>query len=141
MRPVLGDLVERLAQLHTVSDDPNSQGSAFIDGWYGYVDKDLRRLLGHTVRGPYATQFCGGGDLDSCRDSLWAALEQACDVLQAKQGGDPTTWRADATAERIGFTTGLISDTMAWANRPTFQQVMSFSGHRSAVAGRIVPAR
>jgi acyl-homoserine lactone acylase PvdQ len=130
LRPVLGDLVERLAQLHRVSDDPNTQGSAFFDGWYGYVDKDLRRLLGHTVRGPFSTQFCGGGDLDSCRDSLWAALEQACDLLQAKQGVEPTAWRADARPERIGFTTGLISDTMAWTNRPTFQQVMSFSGHR-----------
>ena len=94
------------------------------------MDKDLRRLLGHTVRGPYETQFCGGGDLDSCRDSLWAALEQACDLLQAKQGVEPTAWRADARPERIGFTTGLIRDTMAWTNRPTFQQVMSFSGHR-----------
>jgi hypothetical protein len=130
LRPVLGDLVERLAQLHRVSDDPNTQGSAFFDGWYGYVDKDLRRLLGHAVRGPFSTQFCGGGDLDSCRDSLWAALEQACDLLQAKQGVEPTAWRADARPERIGFTTGLISDTMAWTNRPTFQQVMSFSGHR-----------
>jgi acyl-homoserine lactone acylase PvdQ len=130
MRPVLGDLVERLARLHTVSDDPSPQGSAFLDGWYGYVDKDLRRLLGHTVRGGYSTQFCGAGNVDSCRESLWSALEQACDILQAKQGRDPTTWRADAGPERIGFTTGLISDTMAWTNRPTFQQVMSFSSHR-----------
>jgi acyl-homoserine lactone acylase PvdQ len=130
MQPVLGDLVDRLAQLQPVSDDPSPQGSAFIDGWYGYVDKDLRRLLGHTVRGPYQTQFCGAGDLDACRESLWSALEQACDILQAKQGLDPVNWRADARPERLRFTTGLIADTMAWANRPTFQQVMSFSGHR-----------
>jgi acyl-homoserine lactone acylase PvdQ len=130
MRPVLGDLVERLATLHVVSDNPTPRGSAFTEGWYGYVDKDLRRLLGHTVRAPYKTQFCGGGNLDSCRDSLWAALEQACDLLQAKQGGDPTAWRADARPERIRFTNGLIRDTMAWTNRPTFQQVMSFSAHR-----------
>ena len=130
MRPLLGDLVERLAQLHPVSDDPSPQGSAFIAGWYGYVEKDLRRVLGHTVRGPYVSKFCGGGDVDACRDSLWAALEQACDVLQAKQGPDPTKWRADARPERIAFTSGLIRDTMAWTNRPTFQQVMSFSGHR-----------
>jgi acyl-homoserine lactone acylase PvdQ len=130
MRPVLGDLVERLAQLHRVSNDANTQGSAYQDGWYGYVEKDLRRLLGRTVRGPYETQFCGAGNLDSCRESLWSALEQACDLLQAKQGVEPTAWRADARPERIGFTTGLIRDTMAWTNRPTFQQVMSFSGHR-----------
>ena len=111
-------------------------GIGVLDGWYGYVDKDLRRLLGHTVRGPYETQFCGGGNLDSCRESLWSALEQACDLLQAKQGVEPTAWRADARPERIGFTTGLIRDTMAWTNRPTFQQVMSFSRPpRDAVAG------
>jgi acyl-homoserine lactone acylase PvdQ len=130
LRPVLGDLVERLAQLHRVSDDPNAQGSAFLDGWYGYVDKDLRRLLGHTVRAPFETQFCGSGNLDSCRESLWSALEQACDQLEAKQGPEPTAWRADARPERIRFLSGPLRDTMAWTNRPTFQQVISFSGHR-----------
>jgi acyl-homoserine lactone acylase PvdQ len=130
MRPVLGDLVERLAQLHIVSDNPSPQGAAYFDGWYGYVDKDLRSLLGHSVRSPYSTRFCGAGDVDACRESLWGALEQACDILQAKQGVDPTTWRADARSERIDFTTGLIRDTLAWTNRPTFQQVMSFNGHR-----------
>ncbi len=130
MRPVLGDLVEPLARLHTVSNDASPQGSAYQDGWYGYVEKDLRRLLRLTVRDPYKTQFCGAGNLESCRESLWRALEQACDILQAKQGVDPTTWRGDARPERITFTTGLIPDTMAWTNRPTFQQVMSFSAHR-----------
>ena len=130
MRPVLGSLVERLAVLHPVSDDPSPQGSAFLDGWYGYVEKDLRRLLGLTVRDPFRIRYCGRGNLDDCRESLWSAFEQACDILQAKQGIDPTTWRADAKPERIGFAPGLISDTMAWTNRPTFQQVMSFSGHR-----------
>ena len=28
------------------------------------------------------------------------------------------------------FLPGLIPDTMRWANRPTFQQVNSFDGHR-----------
>jgi hypothetical protein len=34
----------------------------------------------------------------------------------------------DATAERITF--GLLPLTMRWANRPTFQQVISFRGRR-----------
>ena len=50
--------------------------------------------------------------------------------LEAKQGPDPSRWRADATAERIRFTSGVLPDTMRWTNRPTFQQVMSFSSHR-----------
>jgi hypothetical protein len=130
MRPVLGSLVERLAQLHTVSDNANPQGSAYIAGWYGYVDKDLRSLLGRSVQAPYSTRYCGRGDLDACRESLWAAITAACAALTAKHTSDPGTWWADARAERINFTTGLIRDTMAWTNRPTFQQVMSFSGHR-----------
>jgi acyl-homoserine lactone acylase PvdQ len=130
LRPVLGNLVERLALLHSASDDPSPVGSAFLDGWYGYVEKDLRTLIGLSVRDEYNARYCGAGNLDSCRESLWSALEQACDILQAEQGLDPTTWRVEAGPERINFTPGLISDTMAWTNRPTFQQVMSFSGHR-----------
>ena len=130
MRPVLGGLVERLAQLHVVSDDANSQGSAYQDGWYGYVDKDLRALLGRPVASPYSQRYCGGGDIDACRESLWAAIAEACTAVAAKQGLDPVTWQADARAERINFTTGLLGDTLAWTNRPTFQQVMSFKGHR-----------
>ena len=130
MRPVLGDLVERLAQLHPVSNDANSQGSAYQDGWYGYVEKDLRSLLGRPVSSPYSQRYCGGGDINACRNALWAAIAEACTTLAAKQGVEPTTWRADARAERINFTTGLLTDTLAWTNRPTFQQVMSFKGHR-----------
>ena len=130
MRPVLGDLVERLAQLHAVSNDANSQGSAYQDGWYGYVEKDLRALLGRPVASPYSQRYCGGGDIDACRNALWAAIAEACTALAAKQGVEPTTWSADARAERINFTTGLLTDTLAWTNRPTFQQVMSFKGHR-----------
>ena len=51
-------------------------------------------------------------------------------MLTAKHTSDPATWFANARAERINFTTGLLTDTLAWTNRPTFQQVMSFKGHR-----------
>ena len=65
-----------------------------------------------------------------CRAALWAALDAAGAELVAAQGADPSAWRADATKERIRFTSGILADTMRWTNRPTFQQVMSFSGHR-----------
>jgi acyl-homoserine lactone acylase PvdQ len=130
LSPVLGPLVDRLDRLHERSDDPGPGGSAFIDGWYGYVDKDLRALLGKPVAGPFSTHYCGGGDLAACRASLWAALEAADSALSAAQGPDPTAWRSDATAERIRFTSGILPDTMRWTNRPTFQQVITFSSHR-----------
>ncbi len=131
MTPVLGPtLVSRLAALHPRSDDANPGGSSYIDGWYGYVDKDLRTLLGKPVKGAFSTHYCGAGDLAACRASLWAALDAAGAQLAAAQGPDPTAWHADATAERIRFTSGILSTTMRWTNRPTFQQVVTFSGHR-----------
>jgi hypothetical protein len=130
LSPVLGTLTDRLAALMHRSDDAGSGGSSYIDGWYGYVAKDLRTLLGRAVRGPFGTRFCGGGVLATCRDSLWSALGDAAADLARKQGADAGQWHADATAERIDFTTGIVTDTMRWTNRPTFQQVVSFSGHR-----------
>jgi hypothetical protein len=47
--------------------------------------------------GPYATRFCGGGVLSSCRDALWKALGDAAATLAQSQGSDPAQWRADAT--------------------------------------------
>jgi acyl-homoserine lactone acylase PvdQ len=130
MTRVLGPLADRLAVLHGRSDDPGPGGSAYNSGWYGYVDKDLRTLLGREVRGPYSRRYCGAGVLATCREALWAAIDAAAAQLEATQGSDPSKWRADATAERIRFTSGVLSDTMRWTNRPTFQQLMSFSGHR-----------
>jgi acyl-homoserine lactone acylase PvdQ len=130
LSPALGPLTDRLAALHGRSNDAGPGGSAYISGWYGYVDKDLRTLLGKQVRQPYSRRYCGGGSLSACTASLRAALDAAGDALAAAQGPDPTTWRADANRERIRFTSGVLPDTMRWTNRPTFQQVMSFRSHR-----------
>jgi acyl-homoserine lactone acylase PvdQ len=128
--PVLGPLVPRLAALMGRSDDAGPGGSSYISGWYGYIDKDLRTLLDRPVREPFSRRYCGAGVLATCRESLWAAIDAAAASLESTQGPAPSTWRADATAERIRFTSGVLSDTMRWTNRPTFQQVMTFSGHR-----------
>ena len=130
LSPVLGPLTARFAAEHERSDDAGPGGSSYISGWYGYVDKDLRRLLGRPVQGAFQNRFCGGGDLAACRASLLAALDAAGDALTASQGADPSAWRADATKERIRFTSGVLPDTMRWTNRPTFQQVISFRSHR-----------
>ena len=61
MSPVLGPLVDRLARLMGRSHDPGAGGSAYISGWYGYVDKDLRSLLDQPVEAPYSRRYCGAG--------------------------------------------------------------------------------
>lgn len=128
--PALGPLTDRLAKLHDRSDDAGPGGSAYISGWYGYVDKDLRTLLGKPVRGAYRNRYCGAGALPACSASLRTALDAAGAALAVAQGPSPAAWRADATKERIRFTSGVLPDTMRWTNRPTFQQVMSFRSGR-----------
>ena len=122
LAPVLGPLTDRLAALMGRDNAPNASGSAYIDGWYGYVDRDLRR--------GYANAYCGHGDRTACAQGLWAALDAAGNELQAAQGPDPTRWHSDAASERIHFAPGLLPTTMRWTNRPTYQQILSFDGHR-----------
>jgi acyl-homoserine lactone acylase PvdQ len=130
MSPVLGPQLADLASLMSRDNRANSQGSSYGSGWYGYVDKDLRTLLDQPVAGAFKTRFCGAGDLTACRTSLWQALKDAGDTLAAAQASnDPTQWRSGATAERIRFLPNFPV-TMRWANRPTFQQAITYSGHR-----------
>jgi acyl-homoserine lactone acylase PvdQ len=128
LSPVLGPLLQRLPLIR--DDRPDGSGNAYGAGWYGYVDKDLRALLGREVRGPFRTRFCGAGDLTACRTALLGALEAAYNELQAAQGSDPSRWRANAAPERTQFAGGLLPRSMRFANRPTFQQVVTFEAHR-----------
>ena len=131
LAPVLGTLTDRLAALMIRDDAPNANGSAYEDGWYGYLSKDLRSVGGGRVSGPYANRYCGGGDASVCSKGLWAALDAAgVDLASTQSDGDPVAWRADATGERIQFAPGFLPVTMRWANRPTYQQILSFDGHR-----------
>ena len=129
--PVLDE--ELRAQLATlVHNDPPlaTDGSSAYSGWWSYVQKDLRALLGRPVAVPFGTRFCGGGDVAVCAASLWAALDQAAAELEAAQGADPTAWRSDATLERIRFAPGILTQTMRGSNKPTFQQAITFRTHR-----------
>jgi acyl-homoserine lactone acylase PvdQ len=120
--PVLGDLIDQFASLN-----PRDSNPSFDGGWYGYVDKDLRTALGAPVQGAFSRRYCGNGSLDACRASLWAATQTAANQLATTQGSDPTAWRSPAP--RISFAPGLISYTMRWTNRSTFQQVIEFTSH------------
>jgi hypothetical protein len=120
LEPVLGPLTDELKTLNSISDDASPQGSSYGSGWYEYVDKDIRTLLGKRPAGAYSTPYCGGGDAKTCAASLWQALDAAVAAAPAL---------ADATKERISFG-AFLADTMRWTNRPTFQQVVQFGSHR-----------
>jgi acyl-homoserine lactone acylase PvdQ len=131
LAPVLGTLTDRLAELMARDDAPGPGGSAYEAGWYGYLSKDLREVAGSKVNGPFANRYCGGGDATACSKGLWAAIDAAgADLASTQADPDPVAWRADATGERIQFAPGFLPVTMRWANRPTYQQILSFDGHR-----------
>ena len=88
-----------------------------------YVDKDLRTLLKRKVRGRFNLSYCGKGDLDKCRASLWDAIDKAAAELAAEYSSDnPAAWRGPAST--TGFSPGLLTTRFPTTNRPTFQQVL-----------------
>jgi acyl-homoserine lactone acylase PvdQ len=129
MVPTLGQFIADQLDGELISRF-NLPPSGQFSGWMGYMNKDLRTLVGAEVRGEYSRGYCGKGKLRSCAKALWAALHAAGDELQAAQGTDPFKWRADATRERIAFGPVALT-TMSYTNRPSgIQQVISFDDHR-----------
>ena len=115
MTPVFGALV---GDLNNVRDLNGLEGAS-------YVDKDLRTLLGDPVVGPFNLSYCGAGNLAACSDSLWQAIHAAADTTATQLGqADPALWRRPA--RRTSFVPNLLTNTMPFTNRPTFQQVLEF---------------
>jgi acyl-homoserine lactone acylase PvdQ len=109
-------------------------GSSFQYGWWSYVDKDIRAVLGESVQGPLARKYCGGGSLSACRDTLISTLKEAAGktAAQVYPGDDQCAagdqWCADSIVHRtLG---GIKHGKISWQNRPTYQQVVEFTSHR-----------
>ncbi|MEU9478348.1 penicillin acylase family protein [Streptomyces sp. NPDC048191] len=109
-------------------------GSSFQYGWWSYVDKDIRAVLGENVQGGLAEKYCGGGSLSACRDALISTLDQAAGMTAAQvyPGDDQCSagdqWCADSIVQRtLG---GIKHGKISWQNRPTFQQVVEYTSHR-----------
>ena len=69
--------------------------------------------------------YCGEGDLEVCRESLWSVVDTVSQELSDEYGGAPDTWLKEGA--RLSFTPGLIPETFRATNRPTFQQVLDFA--------------
>jgi penicillin amidase len=127
--PTLGDLYGSVPM--AFDDHPGPVGSAFLDGWYGYVEKAARMALGDPVQGPYSVFRCADGTLAGCRAAVRQSLHAAVDAL----GADPGQWDSNGHIEKsdaIEFVSvGLVSvPDIPWQNRPTFQQVVEVTEHR-----------
>ena len=148
---VLGQaLYDGIKAMIGLDDNPNSGsgyhvGSSYIDGWYGYMQKDLRQLLGLPVNGAYSRIYCGNGNLNRCRNDLRASLRDALAVPASQlYDEDPGT----AGVQRVDTCPAAFSDQMCWdsvrfrplgaihvptfhwINRPTWQQAVEVQGHR-----------
>jgi acyl-homoserine lactone acylase PvdQ len=154
-RPGLGDgLYQALAGALQVDESPSDRGrphkgSSFQFGWWGYVDKDIRAVLGDPVAGGPGRVYCGGGGVAACRQVLLNTLQAAAAVPATSvypadgncAAGDQ--WCADSIVQSpLG---GITDPAVAWQNRPTYQQVVSFPAHRGddladAALGRPVTA-
>ena len=107
-------------------------GSAYDDGWYGYVNKDLRTALHMPVKGRYSRLYCGRGSLKRCRAMLARTLAQAVQIPatqvysgdSACNNGDQWCW--DAIRQRPLGAVG--QPLIEWINRPTFQQAVEIRG-------------
>ncbi|MFF7371525.1 penicillin acylase family protein [Streptomyces tricolor] len=142
-RPGLGsDLYTAITRNLPVDEAPSAghgptgshAGSSFQYGWWSYVDKDVRAVLGESVRGPLARTYCGDGSLAACRDILIGTLKEAAGKTAAQvypgdeQCAAGDQWCADSIVHRtLG---GIKHGKIGWQNRPTFQQVVEFTSHR-----------
>jgi acyl-homoserine lactone acylase PvdQ len=119
-----------IANLGLPIDDGNRRGhvgSAFQDGTYGHVNKDLRQILGMPVSSPWSRTYCGNGNLAACKQLLWDALSQAAADLQTEfSSPNVADWKRAIADEDVHHTPAGITSVPAihWINRPTFQQVV-----------------
>lgn len=134
LRDGLGSLVDELPR--GLDDHPRGgQGSAWLGSpWYGYVSKDLRRLFGFPVKGSWHRSYCGDGSREDCRADLRRSLAAATVRARSEQDGVPVSALTyyKHTDDIRSVAAGLIGvRPIDWQNRPTFQQVVQFTGGRT----------
>jgi hypothetical protein len=140
-RPKLGKtLFEELRSKIAYDNPPGPGGSAYLDGWYTYVEKDLRALLGRKVAGRYSRDYCASGDtraerIGSCRRRLIKTLNAAVTVPRSQlypKGDNCATGDDQVCNDAVRFATlgGIAIKEIHWINRPTWQQVVEILGHR-----------
>jgi acyl-homoserine lactone acylase PvdQ len=139
--PTLGPKLNSIfiGEGHAIHDAPGPLGSAFQNVVYGFVQKDLRSLLGEKVKGPYSRIYCGKGKFAHCAKLLQKTLKMAVDTssdsLYGTEGCTLNNGTA-ASAQMCNDAVNAADLTVAavgefhWINRPTFQQAVEYQSHR-----------
>jgi hypothetical protein len=133
-QPALGkNAFDGLQNMIPIGDHTRGSPNApdFEVGWWGYVYKDLRDLLGEHIRAPYSRVYCGKGSMKRCRmalrDSLRKALKASPKQLYGGGNGacasDPQPSCFDQN--RASITSAISIPPFPFQNRPTYQQTTS----------------
>ena len=139
--PTLGAQLEQtfIGSGSSIHDAPRAQGSAFQNVVYGFVEKDLRTLLGEEVKGSYSRAYCGEGSQGACRKMLRETLaEAAATSFEDLYGTEGCTFfnGTEASPQMCGDAVDSTDVTLAavppfhWINRPTFQQAVQYPDGR-----------
>lgn len=139
--PTLGSKLHSIfiGEGHSIHDAPGPIGSAFQNVVYGFVQKDLRSMLGEKVKAPYSRLYCGKGKFDRCAKLLQQTLGQAAatsaDALYGTEGcklNNGTQASAQMCNDAVNATDLTVAavNEFHWINRPTFQQAVEYQGHR-----------
>ncbi len=131
-KPALGarayGMLEEMVQTgNVVGGSPTAPD--YDDGWYSYVDKDLRDLVGPKPKAPWSRVYCGGGSRQKCQTMLQRTLRAALKVTpQQLYGGGNGDCAANPQPScydqnRPQVTGGIELGAFPFQNRPTFQQV------------------
>jgi hypothetical protein len=150
-KPALGaSLYDAIVAVMGIDDEPGPVGSAYIDGWYGYAQKDLRTLLGEDPPGKFSRTYCGAADqndtasLAKCRAVLRDTLAAAVSAGEAsvypggpcedEDGSGQSAQYCQDTVEHTAI--GAITQPpIHWINRPTFQQAVEVGAAQPSEGG------
>jgi acyl-homoserine lactone acylase PvdQ len=136
------------------ADTPNAQGahlgSAYDGGFESFLLTSFRQLRGVKVADAFPASITSRVCAGNCPGALAKAFKDAATALTAANSSATVTSWVNNTANKSAGTTQPLYDAIHysavgvagqqpadWQNRPTFQQVVMFPGHRPRLgAGR-----
>jgi hypothetical protein len=105
---------------------------SFSDGWWSYVNKDLRGMFNtRKPRGRFSRGYCGGGSRKACRRLLRRTLLEAMgDSREKLYAYGDCTRNAQARCfdqNRFTIASAVSVPDFHFQNRPTFQQTVELT--------------
>lgn len=125
--PALGKtLVDAIAKINPIDYLPTDGPDTWFYGWMGYVQRDMRALLGKRIVQPPSRVYCGGGKRAACRAVLLSTLRDAAAKVGPLDAVKvPTTCPVTdpATCDQLDFVAaGAIElAPTPWQDRGSFQ--------------------